>query len=174
MSGPKGIRWTNTYTGEIVASGQLTANMKDPDCGFLRIRIGEVEQLFDLTFQPRHFGGGQWYFVCPRTNLTCSVVWRPLGARYFASRQTWRRQVAYSSQFQTRTDRAYNAVRAIRRSLGGPDWESIDEIDPPKPKWMRWRTYERLIDRSRAYEAIGDENALRVIARLMARYGDAS
>ncbi len=173
-NGPKAIQWTNTYTGEIIAAALLTADLRDPATGSFRIQIGKSQQVFDLAFCPRHFGGGQWYFICPRTGRLCSAVWRPPGALYFASRQTWGRQVAYSSQFQTRTDRAYRAARAIRMRLGGSEWESIDECDPPKPKWMRWNTYERLIDRSRAYEAIGDEGTFGVIARLMARYGDGS
>jgi hypothetical protein len=32
-----------------------------------------------------------------------------------------------------------------------------DEWDlPPKPKWMRWRTYNRFVDRYEAYEDILD------------------
>ena len=89
----------------------------------------------------------------------------PPGAKSFGSRQTWGRQVAYSSQFQTRCDRALNAAQAIRARLGGSDWAGIDEFDPPRPKWMRWRTYERLIDRSREYEAVADERLFRIIAR---------
>lgn len=67
--------------------------------GWLRIQIGELVQTIILIPRPRHFGGHQWYFVCPVTNRYCSVVWMPPGATRFCSRQTWRRQVAYASQF---------------------------------------------------------------------------
>jgi len=162
------IQWSNSYTDEITAAGTLSADLRDPNSGFLNIKLGSLDQRLELEFQPRHFGGGQWYFVCPKTGRLCSAVWMPPGAKYFASRQTWGRQVAYSSQFQTRTDRAYSGARKIRMRLGGSEWEDIDEFDPPKPKWMRWRTYNRLLDRSRDYEAIGDERILWLAARLMA------
>lgn len=39
-----------------------------------------------------------------------------------------------------------------------------DEWDPPpKPKWMRWNTYNRYLERHDAYEAYG-------IAELMAKF----
>jgi hypothetical protein len=51
---------------------------------------------------------------------------------------------AYASQFLDRDNRAHRGQAKIRSRLctiGGFD---PDEWDiPPKPKWMRWRTYER-------------------------------
>ena len=44
-----------------------------------------------------------------------------------------------------------------------------DEWDlPPKPKWMRWRTYNRYVQKFDAYEDILNQN----IAELMARFLD--
>jgi len=54
----------------------------------------------------------------------------PPGARQFASRQAWGRQVAYQSQFQTWYDRALTAGQNLRCKLGGPDWAGYDEFDP--------------------------------------------
>jgi hypothetical protein len=56
--------------------------------------------------------------------------------------------VAYSSQFQSRHDRALTKSQALRAKLGGPDWAGIDEFDPPKPNWMRWKTYNRIVSRA--------------------------
>ena len=43
VAGPAPIEWTNTYTGEEVASGTITADMEEgPDEGWLRIRIGKL------------------------------------------------------------------------------------------------------------------------------------
>ena len=45
-----------------------------------------------------------------------------------------------------------------------------DEWDlPPKPKWMRWRTYNRLVDRFDAYETILDSGCAELVARLLAK-----
>lgn len=136
------ISWSYTYTKEPIARGLLSADMANGSIGWLRIQIGDLDQKITLQRLPRHFGGGQWYFLCPYRQNPCSTVWMPPGAKSFASRQTWGRQVAYSSQFQGRHDRALSQAQTLRSSLGGADWAGIDEQDPPKPKWMRWATYQ--------------------------------
>jgi hypothetical protein len=45
--------------------------------------------------------------------------------------------------------------------LDPDEWEL-----PPKPKWMRWRTYNRLVEEFDSYEKILD----RGIAELMAKF----
>ena len=97
--GPNVIQWTDTYTGEELASGLITANMEGQFQGWFRIQLGNLDQWIDLIPQPRHFGGRQWYFECPATNRRCSVLWMPPGATRFRSRQAWGRRVAYGSQF---------------------------------------------------------------------------
>jgi hypothetical protein len=169
-TGPNHISWSYTYTDEEIASGLLSASMVSEQAGWLRIQIGNLDQWLPLRRQPRHFGGAQWYFECPRTGRRCSVVWMPPGARSFASRQAWgARKVAYSSQFQTWHDRALTAGQKLRSDLGGPDWAGYNGDDPPKPKWMRWKTYNRILDRSYRYEAIADQHLVHFVARLMSR-----
>jgi len=165
-SGPNSIRWTYTYTGELVASGVLTSNLEGEREGWLRIQIGALDQWITLHRLERHFGGGQWYFLCPKTYRRCSVVWMPPGAKDFASRYTWRRQVAYRTQFQTRYERALSAGQSLRATLGGTEWAGYNGDDPPKPKRMRWHTYERILARSYRYEEIADEHTFALLARL--------
>jgi hypothetical protein len=126
--------------------------------GYLRIQIGKIDQIIKLAAQARHFGGQQWYFICPVSERYCSVVWKPVGAHRFASASAWKCQAAYASQFQTQRDRAISAAMRIRARLGGPDWVGLHRGDP---KWMRWRTYQQLLDRSRRHE----EMALGWLAR---------
>jgi hypothetical protein len=77
------------------------------------------------------------------------VVWLPPGASRFCSRQAWGKQVAYSTQFESKFDRAITARQKVKRrliaSLNPRDWDL-----PPKPKWMRWNTYERLAGKYKA------------------------
>jgi len=98
-SGSFRISWTDSYTGEVVAAGIITANMEGLYQGWFRIQLGSLDQWIDLIPQPRHFGGRQWYFECPMTRRRCSVLWRPPGAKRFCSRQAWTRQAAYAHSF---------------------------------------------------------------------------
>lgn len=163
--GPNVIRWTYTYTGEEIASGLISASMDGEYEGWLRIQIGSLDQRIILVPRARHLGGRQWYFVCPVMNRYASVVWMPPGATRFCSRQTWRRQVAYASQFETPVDRAYRGQAKIKSRLIA-DLEP-DEWDlPPKPKWMRWRTYNRHEEKFDAYEDVIDQRLFALAARL--------
>ena len=130
---------------------------------FLRVTVGEAEQTIWLTCRKRHFGGVQWYFACPKTNRLCSVLWRPPGAAYFASRQAWR--VAYVSQFRSRQGRLIHRAMQLRCNLGGPGWEALLGDDPPKPKWMRWHTFDRLLTKAHYAQA----RALRQLSYVVAR-----
>jgi hypothetical protein len=166
-TGPTPIRWNYDYTGEVVASGLISASMGDPNEGWLRIQIGSLDQSLPLRRQPRRYGGGQWYFQCIKTGRLCSAVWMPPGARCFASRQAWGRQVAYGSQFQTWYDRALSQGQGLRTKLGGPEWAGYNGDDPPKPRWMRWKTYNRILERSYEYESLADRRLIYFAARIM-------
>jgi hypothetical protein len=115
-TGPIPIRWNSDYWGEI-ASGLISANMEGTYEGWLRIQIGKLDQWIILTPRPCHFGGRQWYFVCPVMNRRACVLWKPSGASRFCSRQTWGRQVAYSSQFLDRDNRAHRGKAKIKSRL---------------------------------------------------------
>jgi hypothetical protein len=79
------------------------------------------------------------------------VLWVPPGAKEFRSRHAWDGNVAYRSQFRSVYDRGHAGKAKIKARLIGnldpEEWEL-----PPKPKWMRWRTYKRLEERFEAYD----------------------
>jgi hypothetical protein len=163
--GGQGISWTSSHRGEI-ASGLITADMSGDETGWFRIKIGSFEQRIMLFPRPRHFGGRQWYFVCPTTNRLASVLWKPAGATQFCSRQTWGRQVAYQSQFNDPTSRAHAGRAKIKSRLisRSDKWEF-----PPKPKWMRWATYDRHEREYDRYEGILLQGYQGLIAKLRAK-----
>jgi len=164
--GPRSYQWCNSYTGEVVAAGAITSDLTGTEQGWLRFQSGDRDQWIGLTPRPRHFGGMQWYFICPATNRTVAVLWKPPGASRFCSRQTWKPQVAYRSQFLSQTDRAHAGQTRIKlRLLGESDPGEWDL--PPKPKWMRWSTYNRAVDRYDAYEEILDRGTFALVARLL-------
>jgi hypothetical protein len=142
----------STYWDEEIASGVITADMSPVNEGWLRFQLGNLDQWIVLVGRERHFGGRQWYFLCPVTNRPASVLWKPPGARQFCSRQAWgRRIIAYRSQFLSVYDRGHTGKAKIKTRLIGnldpDDWDL-----PPKPKWMRWRTYNRLVERFDTYD----------------------
>ncbi len=140
-TGPHVIRWVNS-DGAVMANGWISADMRSDNEGLLHIQIGDLDQTVTLVTLRRYYGGRQWFFVCPVMNCRASVLWLPPGARQFASRHAWPGRVAYRSQFMNPIDRARLGMERIKRRLIGElDPEEWDL--PPKPKWMRWKTYRR-------------------------------
>jgi hypothetical protein len=121
--GPRGIAWTNSYWG--VVYGVISADMSNQDDAWLRIQIGDSIQQITLVWRSRHFGGRQWFFVCPATGRLVTVLWKPPGASRFCSRQGWGRRVAYASQFLDRDGRAHHGQSKISSRLC-----SIGQFDP--------------------------------------------
>src|SRR5262245_36709674 len=77
--GSCGIAWNNSYWGE-VARGVISADMTNPYDAWMTITLGNSVQRIDLKGLDRHFGGRQWFFVCPATSRLATVLWRPPGA----------------------------------------------------------------------------------------------
>jgi hypothetical protein len=157
--------WTNNFTGRI-SSAYITIGTKTESSGWMRVQLRDLEQRIDLVAQPRHFGGRQWYFRSPTTGRCCSTLWTPPGASRFGSREEWGKSVAYGSQFGTPVDRAHRGKAKIKAKLIGD--EDPEEWDlPPKPKWMRWHTYNKYVEKFDRYE--GQLNALcvRALQRLL-------
>lgn len=69
--------------GELV--GTISADMTGQSEGWLDVRAGNFSQCIALVSQQRHFGGRQWYFLCPRLDRVASVLWKPQGAKSFSS-----------------------------------------------------------------------------------------
>jgi hypothetical protein len=164
--GARGISWGNAHRGEI-ASGVITAGMTDPSRAWFQIAIGRFSQQITLVSRPRHLGGRQWFFACPATGRLATVLWKPPGASRFCSRQAWGRRVAYRSQFQNASDRAYLGKERIKARLIGDlnpeDWEL-----PPKPKWMRRKTYDRYVERFDEYEEKLDNACISSVSKRLA------
>jgi hypothetical protein len=163
--GPCPIRWTDDYFGEEIARGLISGNVHGGHTGWFRIQIGNLDQRIGLITKPCHFGGRRWYFECPATLRCCSVLWLIPGRNRFCSREAWGRQVAYATQFASPEYRAQLGQAKIKSRL-------IDNLDPDewdfplKPKWMRWHSYERYLQRFEAYEEVRDHAFLRSVNRL--------
>jgi hypothetical protein len=154
-------------TAEFIGSSSLTTAIIElyRDDGVLTLHSASDHfQTVFLCPSRRHLGGCQWYAVCPRTRERARVLWKPPGASYFASRHAWKRQVAYQSQFLDPIARAWRMQEKIKSRLIGD--LNPDEWDlPPKPKWMRWATYNRLEARFDEQEHVKDVQLLKWLGR---------
>ncbi len=161
------IYWQYVGSRQLVAWARITADLTDWAYARLRIQMPNLDQTVDLTAEQRNLGGEQWYFHCPALNRRVSVLWKPPGAARFCSRQSWGKQVAYQTQFLDRARRAGIGRQRIRSRLGTDHNESIPwHLPPPKPKWMRWATYERHASRYNGYGTVLRKELEILFARL--------
>jgi hypothetical protein len=88
-----------------------------------------------------HLGGVRPWFICPA--LGCGRRVAILYERgIFACRHC--HQLAYVT---AREDEAYRATRRADQLRERLEWKPGIYNDPgPKPKWMRWRTFQRLTE----------------------------
>src|SRR6266851_1200652 len=85
-------------------------------------------------------GGRRWWFQCPRTGRRTTKLFLPNGGQHFWSRAGY--GLGYACQREGSFDRLQRRAAMLNRQLGGKGWATW-ESPPPKPKWMRRRTYER-------------------------------
>jgi hypothetical protein len=156
MTQLKDCHWLDA-DGDVKANARIAADMtigatvtNAARYGAMRIVADWINQTIQLVARPRHFGGRQCYFVCPRQGQYVSVLWSPPGQRYFAGRRSWGNRVAYLSQYYGPGARAHYMANKLCDRIGGPG-ASLEWDVPPKPKGMRWRTYERLFKRCANY-----------------------
>ena len=153
---------------------KFESRVGDPWDSWLRLRYvihdhwsgepHEIDEKVFLAMSQPHFGGRRWWFVCPRLNRRARKLCLPLGGRHFWSRHAYR--LGYASQRGTDIDRAHRGQAKIKARLIGK--LDPDEWDlPPKPKRMRWRTYQRHVNKFDAYERILDYGIVAAVARLL-------
>ena len=174
------LRWTSNATGETTSTAQFSYSTR-PDGKWLRLQYavtrysdGErinVDETFRLEAFSQPFGGIRWYVICPDRQVRCQCLYLPPGATHFRSRQGFRARLQYYSQTQPPHLRVFERGRSIAARVlkaGPPDWqEKYRDWDfPPKPPWMRWKTYNRQFALWEHYEAQGEAYLSSWMARL--------
>jgi hypothetical protein len=170
-----GVKGTATITFECdgdpfpVAVTIDTTNRHFPFLQFCHQRrchptLQEEYQIALLT-TPQRYGGQRWWFECPRTGKRAVKLFLPLGGHRFWSRHAY--GLGYASQREDHMGRAQRQAIKVYKALRG-DGHWMDG-SPAKPKWMRWRTYDRLADKLEYYNARFDGawavGAMRFLAR---------
>ena len=100
---------------------------------------GQLSSLFvPYVVTSTMFGGHRNWFECPGCRRPCRVLY---GTNRLRCRRC--RRLRYASQSEAPPWRAQRRAQNIRRRLGERG-NSLDAPFPPKPRRMRWKTYERL------------------------------
>ena len=104
-----------------------------------------VSQRVPIRWTSCRFGGERPWFVCDvhANGVYCGRRVAKLygGGRLFACRYCYR--LGYAIQRGGPMDRAHHNLGRLHRKLRA-DYDGPDMPPPPKPKWMRWKTYSRI------------------------------
>jgi len=151
----------------------ITIDTRDQNYSFLTLehqrRNGDGSQVryhVQLVQTRPNYGGMRWWFRCPRSGQRVAKLFLPLGGSQFWSRNAYR--LGYPCQSGSPLDRAHLAGQKVAAKLG--NWDFWPDGPPCKPRWMRWRTYERLVARWEETEARLDAAWLPRAVRLLERF----
>jgi hypothetical protein len=129
-----------------------------------------VHQRVPIRWTPCRFGGERPWFVCDvsANGVYCGrQVAKLYGAgRLFACRHCY--HLGYQVQRGGPMDRAHHRIARLHRTLGA-DYDGPDGIPPQRPKWMRQRTYEHVLQQIEASEYILDVAFVAGAQRFFAR-----
>ena len=87
------------------------------------------------------YGGLRWWLHCPYTRRRARKLYKFDGIDQFCHRLAIRPEPTYASQRVSGISRIQEKRWAIRRKL--KDETTSLGWGPLKPKWMRWKTFER-------------------------------
>jgi hypothetical protein len=183
LSGSRGGGWQWTYRDETTAFIAISGGKQAVSLDY-RVKSGgedwqSVQQRVPIRWTSCRFGGERPWFVCDvRANgVYCGrQVAKLYGAgRLFACRHCYR--LGYRVQRGGSMDRAHLHLGRLHRKLGA-DYDGPDGLPPPRPRWMRHRTYNRVVqqieageDRLNAAFLIGAERFLALVERSKLRSG---
>lgn len=139
------LRRTSDGGGQVAT---LSATFQPYDCPI------PVRASVSVEWEPCRFGGWRPWFRCPRCHARRARIYlRPTGPGV-ACRVCHR--LAYHSQRLQPNDLAHTRGAGLMRRLGVTGQEAYDlALDPqfaPKPKRMRWATYDRIVAAAEACE----------------------
>lgn len=106
-----------------------------------------VNELIPFIWTQTQFGGERRWLQCLSCRRRCRVIY---GGSYFRCRRCY--QLKYETQYEKPWARAVTKSQKVRLRLGGSG--SMDDLFPPKPKGMHWKTYRLLEAQDAHYQNI--------------------
>jgi hypothetical protein len=175
LDGPKMGSWQWTYRDGSTASVMVAG---DRDTITLDYRVkshGEdwqsVNQRIPIRWTPCRFGGERPWFICDvsSNSVYCGRRVAKLygGGRLFACRRCY--CLNYAIQRGGPMDRAHCRLARLHRKLSA-NYDGPDRPPPPKPKWMRWKTYSHIVQHIEAgqeqLDVVFTAGAQRLLSRM--------
>jgi hypothetical protein len=109
---------------------------------------GVAQERVHLSWTDCHFGGRRPWFSCPRCHAGAALIYTT-GSRFLCRRCC---RLNYASQQEDAQGRQARIISNVRRQLGGT--ENLLDPYPAKPRGMHRRTYESLVSKAIAAEAV--------------------
>lgn len=156
------FQWVWSADGERVASVEVIVGSHGLEMRYSWAPYGDTRRAvrceIPFSWTPCHLGGSRRWFACPRCRRRCAVIYMRGGT--FACRTCLR--LGYVSESLDAVNRLWRKQSKLEARLG-PDGE--------RPKRMRERTYERIVERIEAVEEAREAAWWPGFARLAARLG---
>ena len=129
----------------------------------------DVRYRVPLEYTRCHIGGQRHWFKCPGVvdGRVCGrrVAVLYLRGKYFLCRHC--HGLFYSSQGETRCDRALGRSTKIRKRIGAKPGPAHPVLW--KPRHMHWRTFQRELVKLRAVEEVYHEESYKQLTKLLGR-----
>jgi len=155
---------------------EITIDACDPHAAFVdlvhpvrddREANRSVRDRIPLAWTVPTYGGRRWWFLCPRNGRRTAKLFLPNGGWHFWSRQAY--GLGYACQREDSFSRLQRRAAMLNCQLGGEGWSTWN-LPPPKPKWMRWRTYDTKYERwERVVARANEEFTIRAMQILRRR-----
>jgi hypothetical protein len=134
--------------GLTIFDGTCYARLKLYDeLGELLISFSNYQYKIELAATAARFGGKRWWLICPLTGKKARKLYWLQGQNEF------RHRLAIDPPFSYATQRTSGLNRVMqRRNVAAQKLQASELQSGGKPKWMRWKTYARLVARSKRLE----------------------
>ncbi|MFT4255639.1 MAG: hypothetical protein QM599_01535 [Pseudoxanthomonas sp.] len=121
----------------------------------------DARDVIRLSTVPNNYGGRNWFMHCPASGRRARKLYKWGGLAHFRHRDAVRPRPTYASQRDSGTARIHRQRWALRQKMG----DSISDLfgEPWKPKWMRWRTFDRYAARDAELAELDNAALLRFI-----------
>lgn len=133
---------------------------------------GRWRETFILARVQSGFGGSRVFWLCPVCGRRARFLY--FKGRGFACRDCAR--LNYHTQQRTRDCRNHyrDGLKLAQEKLGWepPDWLTpldFPHVEPDKPPYMHWTTYQRYLARFRRYQAAYRRDSLREMMSILRR-----